>query len=31
MNRHKPTHQWADIAIVFMVLLMAVIIYLLDE
>ena len=31
MNRHRPTHRWEEIAIVFMLMLMAVIIYLLDE
>lgn len=31
MNRHKPAHRWEEIAIVFMVMLMTVIIYLLDE
>jgi hypothetical protein len=31
MNQHRPTHRWEDAAIVFMVMMMAVIIYLLDE
>gem|GEM_PF-2463855 len=31
MSQHRPTLRWEEIAIVFMVMLMAVIIYLLDE
>ena len=31
MSIHRPSHRWEDVAMVIMVILMAVIIYLLDE